>query len=73
MRKHRELIDRQHFGGPLWEGIKVRSIKEEPMVYNPEALEDKSPMSKEKGMELSKKYEKKESNYGVKEWEEIIR
>jgi hypothetical protein len=22
MRKHRELLDRQHYGGPLWEGIK---------------------------------------------------
>lgn len=29
LRKHRELLDRQHYGGPLWEGIKYRSIIED--------------------------------------------
>lgn len=26
LRRHRELLDRQHYGGPLWEGIKYESI-----------------------------------------------
>jgi len=26
LRRHRELLDRQHYGGPLWEGIKYQSI-----------------------------------------------
>jgi hypothetical protein len=26
LRRHRDLLDRQHYGGPLWEGIKYQSI-----------------------------------------------
>lgn len=30
LRKHRELLDRQHYGGPLWEGIKYKTAMQDP-------------------------------------------
>lgn len=62
VRKHRELLDRQHFGGPLWQGIKVKSIFDEPGIcIKPPGQEDNIP-----DIEVPQKE-------GKKEWVEIVR
>lgn len=42
LRKHRELLDRQHFSGPLWEGIEKKKIWEDQdnIVIDPKDLAD---------------------------------
>lgn len=64
MKKHRGLLDRQHYSGPLWDGIKPKSIINDPTVMidleNYKNTKDKEPLVKI------------EDN-GKHEWEEIVR
>lgn len=68
MRKHRELLDRQHFGGPLWEGIKYvgNLTKAKGKVHiHPPTAEDLELMEKNK-IDIPK-------TEGKKEFVEIVR
>jgi hypothetical protein len=61
LQKHRALLDRQHFRGPLWEGIgRPQSIKDDPniLLYRPDP-NDKNTLDKLKP--------------GKQSWEEIDR
>jgi hypothetical protein len=41
LERHKKLLDRQHFGGPFWEGKRIpKSIEEELPDYVPEDVED---------------------------------
>ena len=65
LRKHRELLDRQHFGGPMWDGIKPRSVLDEVPIFpgiNPENEVVKPEYDKEG-----------EKKWGKKDFEEIVR
>ena len=58
LRRHRELMDRQHYRGPKWEGIGVpRSVIEEvdPVYKNVEA--DSHPTEMEGAVEGEKNFE----------------
>lgn len=66
VKRHRELLDRQHFSGPLWEGIKKTTLLDEPISINKEDFENNS-MDKKEYEELMKK------NKGHQNVEEIVR
>lgn len=66
VKRHRELLDRQHFSGPLWEGIKRTTLLDEPIHIDNEEFQNNS-VSKEE-------YEKNNiANKGKQEIEEIVR
>jgi hypothetical protein len=62
LNRHRALLDRQHFRGPLWEGIgRPQSIMDDPnvMFYKPPKVDNELTVDKMKP--------------GKHEWEEIER
>jgi hypothetical protein len=62
LQKHRSLLDRQHFRGPLWEGIgRPQSIMDDPNVL----LHRPPPDSKDVSVDKLKP--------GKQSWEEIDR
>ena len=65
LRKHRELLDRQHFGGPFWDGIKPRSVLDEVPIF-----QKIDPSQETIKPEKDKDGEKK---WGKKDFEEIVR
>lgn len=68
LKRHRALLDRQHYRGPLWDGIKPKSVMDDPnvLLYKPDL--DRIKKDKESTNNTEENYEE-----GVKEWEEIIR
>lgn len=63
MKRHRSLLDRQHFSGPLWDGIKPKSIVNDPTVLMD--IENYKTNKQENMLKI-------EEN-GKHEWEEIVR
>ena len=66
VKRHRELLDRQHFMGPMWEGIEKKSIIDEPIFVNKDDYEQNT-ISKKEWLEIKEKAGKKHTI------EEIIR
>lgn len=64
IKRHRSLLDRQHYSGPLWDGIKPKSIVNDPTVFM-----DLEEYKNSKPSEPMLKIEKE----GKQEWEEIVR
>lgn len=65
-RKHREMLDRQHFMGPFWEGKKrPPTVEEDPSYYNPALISSDDPEHLAEMRELEKF--KKEEADGFKE------
>jgi len=64
IKRHRSLLDRQHYSGPLWEGIKPKSIMNDPSVFiDIENFKNSSPS--DHLLKIDKE--------GKQEWEEIVR
>jgi len=64
MKRHRALLDRQHYSGPLWEGIKPKSIMNDPSVFM-DIENHKKNKDQPSLLTLDDK--------GKHEWEEIVR
>lgn len=58
LNKHRELLDRQHFLGPLWDGIKKKSLYDEPLTITEKDLDN--AISKEEFDDYKKQNAKKQ-------------
>ena len=63
MKRHRALLDRQHYSGPLWDGIKPKSIMNDPTIFMD--IENHKNNKEEPLLKLDKE--------GKHEWEEIVR
>jgi len=59
------LLDRQHYSGPLWEGIKPKSIVNDPTVFMDIENYKNSKPNNEPMLKIEKE--------GKQEWEEIVR
>lgn len=70
LKKHKELLHRQHFGGPLWDGIKKINSWDKPIVLEEADLEESLSVEEHEKQikELDKRIGKKQSKF-----EDIIR
>lgn len=72
VKRHRELLHRQHFSGPLWEGIDVLPLHKRDIVLNEDMFENMYLTEEES----KKEYDEVVKKVGIKEknkFEDIVR
>lgn len=72
VKRHRELLHRQHFSGPLWEGIDVLPLHKRDLVLNEDMFENMYLTEEES----KKEYDEVVKKVGIKEknkFEDIVR